>query len=170
MESSPTLLTCRPLKRSTLVDITQDEGIDGGVADGRGLTLADTIAPHWFIPPEGNPGQLDAPPPPPTVQCVHALNAGSTLSYGLVSLKLILGGLWSSITSTPTVVRMCPPLTTKNWLYYAPLVAVGMANGSVLIFNLSKRILSKELAVHSCSIQYVRHTDTHTYSDTLTLC
>ena len=73
--------------------------------------------------------------------------------YGLVSLKLILGGLWSSISSTPTVLRMCPPLTTKNWLYYAPLVAVGTSNGSVLIFNLSKRVLYKELAVHSCAIQ-----------------
>ena len=54
MDSFPTLLTSRPLKGSTLVNITQDEGIDGGVSDGRGLTLADTIAPHWFIPPEGN--------------------------------------------------------------------------------------------------------------------
>ena len=56
VDSFPTLLTSRPLKGSTLVNIThtQDEGIDGGVADGRGLTLADTIAPHWFIPPEGN--------------------------------------------------------------------------------------------------------------------
>ena len=78
---------------------------------------------------------------------------GSMATYGLLSLKLILGGLWSSITSTPTVVRMCPPLTTKNWLFYAPLVAVGTSNGSVHIFNLFKRVMFKELAVHSCSIQ-----------------
>ena len=156
MDSFPTLLTSRPLKGSTLVNITQDEGIDGGVADGCGLTLADTIAPHWFIPPEGksrlkcctfhsNSLKINI-----FCTCVHP---GSLSSYGLLSLKLILGGLWSSISSTPTVLRMCPPLTTKNWLYYAPLVAVGTSNGSVLIFNLSKRILQKELAVHSCPIQ-----------------
>ena len=74
-------------------------------------------------------------------------------TYGLLSLKLTLGGLWSSICSTPTVVRMCPPLTTKNWLYYAPLVAVGTSNGSVLIFNLFKRIMYKEIAIHSCCVQ-----------------
>lgn len=54
MDSFPTLLTSRPLKGSTLVNVMQDEGIDGGVADGRGLTLADSIAPHWFTPPEGD--------------------------------------------------------------------------------------------------------------------
>ena len=54
VDSFPTLLTSRPLKGSTLVNITQDEGISGGVTGERGLTLADTIAPHWFIPPEGN--------------------------------------------------------------------------------------------------------------------
>ena len=54
VDSFPTLLTSRPLKGSRLINISQDEGIDGGVFDGRGPTLADTIAPHWFTPPEGN--------------------------------------------------------------------------------------------------------------------
>ena len=54
VDSYPTLLTSRSLKGARLVNITQDEGIDGGVVDGCGLTLADTIAPHWFTPPEGN--------------------------------------------------------------------------------------------------------------------
>lgn len=49
----PTLLTAYPMRGSRLISITQDEGIDGDVAEGCGLTLADTIAPHWFIPPEG---------------------------------------------------------------------------------------------------------------------
>ena len=154
VDSFSTLLTSRPVKGSTLVNVTQDEGIDGGVADGRGLTLADTIAPHWFIPPEGAYNWTDF-----FVlvafnsECVLCIYLGCVSTYGLVSLKLILGGLWSSISSTPTILRMCPPLTTKNWLYYAPLVAMGTSNGSVLIFNFSKRVLYKELAVHSCAIQ-----------------
>lgn len=52
----PTLLTAHPLKGSRLINVTQDEGIGGGMAEGRSLTLADTIAPHWFIPPEGTLG------------------------------------------------------------------------------------------------------------------
>ena len=32
----------------------EDEGYGGGGQDeGSGITLADTIAPHWFTPPEG---------------------------------------------------------------------------------------------------------------------
>ena len=49
----PTLLTAYPMRGSRLISIAQDEGIEGCVAEGWGLTLADTIAPHWFIPPEG---------------------------------------------------------------------------------------------------------------------
>ena len=49
----PTFITAYPTKGSRLISVAQDEGIEGGVSDGRGLTLADTIAPHWFTPPEG---------------------------------------------------------------------------------------------------------------------
>lgn len=49
----PSLLSANPIQGSMLINIAPDEGIDGGMVEGRGLTLADTIAPHWFIPPEG---------------------------------------------------------------------------------------------------------------------
>ena len=69
--------------------------------------------------------------------------------FGLLSLKLTLGRLWTGITGTPTAVRMSPPLTTRNWLTYAPLLAVGTSTGSVLIFNLAKRVLTKEFSIFS---------------------
>ena len=80
-------------------------------------------------------------------------HTGSTSTYGLLELRLILGGLWSGISGTPTVIRMCPPLTTKNWSFYTPLLAVGSTNGSILVFNLSQRTLVKEFAVHTCAVQ-----------------
>ena len=49
----PTLVMAYPVRGSRLISIAQDEGIEWGMADGRALTLADTIAPHWFVPPEG---------------------------------------------------------------------------------------------------------------------
>ena len=49
----PTFITAYPTKGSRLISVAQDEGIEGGVSDGRDLTLADAIAPHWFTPPEG---------------------------------------------------------------------------------------------------------------------
>jgi len=42
-----------------------------------------------------------------------------------VSLRLLLVGVTSGISATPTSIRMCPPLTTKNWPYYTPVVAIG---------------------------------------------
>ena len=42
------------------------------------------------------------------------------------SLKFILIGLLSGVAPPPFVIRMCPPLTTKNWNVYQPLLALGM--------------------------------------------
>nr|DBA15151.1 TPA: hypothetical protein GDO54_004399 [Pyxicephalus adspersus] len=42
-----------------------------------------------------------------------------------VHLKFLLTGLLSGLPQPPFVVRMCPPLTTKNITQYKPLLAVG---------------------------------------------
>ncbi len=47
-----TMLTAHPVLNGGLVDV-EGGGVAGGVADSVGLTLADCIAPHWFVPPEG---------------------------------------------------------------------------------------------------------------------
>ena len=47
----PTFLSACPVEAG-LVDLPGDEGRDNGEPTAR-LTLADTIAPHWFSPPEG---------------------------------------------------------------------------------------------------------------------
>jgi len=44
-----------------------------------------------------------------------------------ICLRLLLVGVASGISAMPTSIRMCPPLTTKNWPYYTPVVAVGMS-------------------------------------------
>ena len=46
-----TLLTALPVGTGSLVDL--EEGDEAGVTWGGGITLADSIAPHWFTPPEG---------------------------------------------------------------------------------------------------------------------
>ena len=51
----PTMVTAHPVKGVGLVNIEgeeEDEGI-GGVKGVNALTLSETIAPHWFVPPEG---------------------------------------------------------------------------------------------------------------------
>mgnify|MGYP001798923189 FL=1 len=41
------------------------------------------------------------------------------------SLKFVMISLLNAVAAPPTCARMCPPLTTKNWASYKPLIAVG---------------------------------------------
>ncbi|XP_028681437.2 WD repeat-containing protein 11 [Erpetoichthys calabaricus] len=70
-----------------------------------------------------------------------------------VHLKFLLTGLLSGLPLPPFVIRMCPPLTTKNMNHYRSLLAVGTSNGSVLIYILTSGMLFKELSVHSCEVK-----------------
>lgn len=53
-DAIPTMLTAHPVKGVGLVDLggEEDEGV-GGLTESRGLSLSDIIAPHWFLPPDG---------------------------------------------------------------------------------------------------------------------
>ena len=42
-----------------------------------------------------------------------------------VLLKFVLIGLLNGMAAPHVVIRMCPPLTTKNWNIYQPLLATG---------------------------------------------
>ena len=50
-----------------------------------------------------------------------------------VQLKFLMTSLLNGISSHITVVRMCPPLTNKNWDIYEPILALG---SFVLYFTL----------------------------------
>ena len=42
-----------------------------------------------------------------------------------LQLKFVLSGLLHGLAAPPFIIKMCPPLTTKNWAVYQPLLAVG---------------------------------------------
>jgi WD repeat-containing protein 11 len=68
-------------------------------------------------------------------------------------LRLLVTGLLVSAASPLTVIRMCPPLTTRNWLHYKPIMAGGTASGLVQIYNMATGTVDKELAVHSSVVR-----------------
>ncbi|XP_077868471.1 WD repeat-containing protein 11 [Saccoglossus kowalevskii] len=70
-----------------------------------------------------------------------------------VVLKFVLVGLLNGVVAPPTVIRMCPPLTTKNYNTYQPLVALGTSSGLVQIFNLSSGLLWREYNIHIAPIR-----------------
>ncbi|KAG8435620.1 hypothetical protein GDO86_013532 [Hymenochirus boettgeri] len=85
-----------------------------------------------------------------------ALLSGNPLQE--VHLRFLLTGLLSGLPQPPFVVRMCPPLTTKNITQYKPLLAVGTSSGSVLVYNLTSGLLYKELNIHSCEVRGIEWT------------
>ncbi|XP_064605109.1 WD repeat-containing protein 11-like [Liolophura sinensis] len=70
-----------------------------------------------------------------------------------VVMKLLLTGLISGVMGHVSVLRMCPPMTTKNWSYFQPLLALGTQTGYIQIYNLSSGQLVKEYSVHTSIIR-----------------
>ncbi|XP_052771962.1 WD repeat-containing protein 11-like [Mya arenaria] len=70
-----------------------------------------------------------------------------------VMLKFLMTGLLNGLHSPITVIRMCPPLTTKNWNIYEPLLAVGSQYGSIQIMNMSSGQIDKEYSVHTSIVR-----------------
>ena len=57
---------------------------------------------------------------PPLVQFHDS--TGQTIQQ---KIKFQLTGMFQGVASNPTCLKMCPPLTTKNWAFYKPYAAVG---------------------------------------------
>lgn len=63
------------------------------------------------------------------------LTSGSVIPNS-AHFKFIMTTLSSSVSSPPTCSVMCPPLTTKNWANYKPLIAVGRSRSLIVIIGL----------------------------------
>ncbi|XP_064630114.1 WD repeat-containing protein 11-like isoform X2 [Lineus longissimus] len=70
-----------------------------------------------------------------------------------IFLKFVLTGMLNGVAAPPHVLRMCPPLTTKNWNIYQPLLAVGTTSGIIQVFNLSSGQLWREYSIHTCQVR-----------------
>ncbi|XP_063221643.1 WD repeat-containing protein 11-like [Bacillus rossius redtenbacheri] len=104
-------------------------------------------------------GQLDA--------CQHRaatlqeLVRPLAMDYGpqLPPLRLLVTGLLTGAASPLTVIRMCPPLTTRNWQKYTPLMAAGTSEGIVQVYNMALGVVDKELMVHSSVVRGIEWTN-----------
>lgn len=86
----------------------------------------------------------DMVPPP--------LTSGSVIPSS-AHFKFIMVVLSNAVSSPPTCSVMCPPLTTKNWASYKPLIAVGNNQGCVQIFNLGTGLLTREYTIHTGAVK-----------------
>lgn len=73
------------------------------------------------------------------------------------AIRLMLTGLLTGLLPAPAILRMCPPLTTKNFSVYRPFLAVGSTGGGsagvIQVYDLSSGQLWREFAVHTCSVR-----------------
>ncbi|KAK7110591.1 WD repeat-containing protein 11-like [Littorina saxatilis] len=97
----------------------------------------------------------DVPKPSLGLSDMLASSVGDSLGrMGLgVHLKFLMTGLLNGISSHITVVRMCPPLTNKNWDVYEPVLALGTYSGSVQLANVASGQIEKEYSLHSSTVR-----------------
>ena len=76
---------------------------------------------------------------------------------------MVLNGMWCGINGHATVVRMCPPLTTKNWVYYVPQLAVGTTSGVLYVVSLRAEAVVQEMAVHTCRVRSALSLSIHSF-------
>jgi len=95
--------------------------------------------------------QLSSSDPPSPVPHLSSLDLSKPL-------RLSVSGMHFGVTSPLTCVRMCPPLTIKNWGEYRPLLAVGTQNGHVSIINVSSGVVEVELALHTSQVSGIEWT------------
>ncbi|XP_046385283.1 WD repeat-containing protein 11-like [Ischnura elegans] len=79
------------------------------------------------------------------------------------AVRLIVSALLSPLSSSITTMRMCPPLTTRNWQQYNPVIAVGNAAGSVQVVNMATGALEKEYSLHSYPVRGIEWTSLTTF-------
>ncbi|KAG8183940.1 hypothetical protein JTE90_006865 [Oedothorax gibbosus] len=77
----------------------------------------------------------------------------SNASDERVRFRAFMTGYLMPLAPPPHVIKMCPPVTFRNWTMHRSLLAVGNASGSVQIINMGTGILEKEYALHASPIR-----------------
>ncbi|XP_025096054.1 WD repeat-containing protein 11-like [Pomacea canaliculata] len=75
-----------------------------------------------------------------------------------VQLKFLMTGLLNGISSHITAIRMCPPMTNKNWDIYEPILALGTYSGTVQLANAASGHIEREYSLHSSTVRGIEWT------------
>ncbi|XP_071485424.1 WD repeat-containing protein 11-like [Diadema antillarum] len=113
-----------------------------------------------FLPPLLSAAKPSLVPAPKTsiadLLCPPDAVTDGGIKYGRsVLLKFVMTGLSSGIADVPSVIRMCPPLTTKNVHYYKPHIAIGTSTGLVQVYNLTTGSLYREYNIHTTTVRHI---------------
>ena len=84
---------------------------------------------------------------------IHYSSVAFSVLVGQV--RVLVSGVMTPLSSPPLVVRMCPPLTTRNLHHYSPRVAVGNAAGSLQLINAATGLVLRDVNVHTFPVRCV---------------
>ncbi|KAK2170890.1 hypothetical protein NP493_1127g02083 [Ridgeia piscesae] len=99
------------------------------------------------------------------IECTQTFSMDTPAPEGRhgVQLKFVLTGMLTGVAAPPLVVRMCPPLTTKNWAHYKPLLALGAPSGVIQVYNASSGELTREFSIHTSAIKGIEWVSLHSF-------
>ena len=78
-----------------------------------------------------------------------------------INVKLLMSSVLSNLSHPPFILRMCPPLTTKNWPEYNPFLASGGNNGNIQIVDMASGKVDREFATHTYPVRGIEWTSLH---------
>lgn len=111
------------------------------------LTLADRIPTPLYDRDELSSESVPTSPPATSVSYYNQHRKKS------LGLQFLLVGYLNGLTPSPHVIRMCPPVTFRNWSVYKPLMAVGSGGGILQIVNMATGAIESEFSIHTAPIR-----------------
>lgn len=66
---------------------------------------------------------------------------------------LMIKKMMSSASNPPHVIRMCPPVTARNWHAHKPYLAIGDYSGNIQIYNTGTKLIEKEFSIHTSAVR-----------------
>lgn len=74
-------------------------------------------------------------------------------SSSKINFKLYLTSVLNNLPQLPFCMKICPPMTRKNWSYYESLLAIGCSNGDLYIYQLENGVLWRKYTLHTYPIR-----------------
>lgn len=75
-----------------------------------------------------------------------------------MNLKLNMNTMLNNLPQLPFVMKICPPMTRKNWTYYESLLAIGCSNGDLYTYQLETSNLLRKYSLHTNPIRGIEWT------------
>jgi len=78
-----------------------------------------------------------------------------------IPLKLSITSILGGVAPPDLIIRMCPPLTIRNWTEYKPLLVAGTPSGNIQVYNMSTGVVVREMTVHTGQVRGVEWTSSN---------